>query len=973
MRNLMPPEGFLQEYLDEVKEHLQELERSLLILEREGDNKDEIAGIFRVAHSIKGISSYMGYQGLATLTHELESLISKLQASSRPVTPEGVSTLLGCVDFISSALGHLQEKGEEPMLPTPLMQELRDALLPESIESSGDGQLDESDEFMSDLFSELDSRLCIPADTGEEADAIPPVDEQAIAMQDAVEESSERNASSCIEEEPELQEEDQELFGIFLSAFQEYYSELASLLDQFDSSPPEGGDAEEVGLLIGKLIGSSRYMGFDKIVDLLDELERAISGAIERGDLGPYSALIAAFGKRFQQHLPELELLPDRATALPSAEASEESRAIQEEDEELFSIFLDSFRQNMVHLFDLTPSSPTEILSSDVLENAKEVLQRMVTSSGYMDYDPVMNILNDWKDLLIERHSSGLLNGKIYAELAEAGGRRLETLLPKLELDYRKVEAPQEDFSILSMLEQEINASLEGPGALSKVEKPLSDAEGRAALPVSVGVGENSLSHTQDGIDLEEKRAIAAQQDPHDLSQPLQPFEQAAQKNLAKRGPISAFAEDIPSASPTLRIDTHKVDQLLNQVGELVVARSEFIQTSALFKEILRDLAAQGKLSKQELRGLRGLSFRLNESTLSLGRIANDLQNSVMRVRMLPISNLFQRFPRVVRDQALRVGKKVELVLDGGETEIDKRILEQMHDPLVQFLRNAIAHGIELPEERKAMGKPAEGAVRLAAYHEGDYVVLEIEDDGRGIDVQKLRESLYRHGAITRHELDRLSDQDLMYAIFLPGISTRDQVDETAGRGVGLDVVKENVERMNGSIEVDSVPGAGTRFTVRIPLTVAIIRALLVKAGDQILTIPLGSVSEILRYGGENIYSIENNEVISLRGKTIPLVSLSRLLNMPGPKESENIKKSIVIVATSFREIGLVVDGLIGEREVVIKPVEDEFHTFEGLSGATILGDGSVSLVLDISALVKIMRDMLHEDAVRQNTRSYLH
>jgi two-component system chemotaxis sensor kinase CheA len=304
------------------------------------------------------------------------------------------------------------------------------------------------------------------------------------------------------------------------------------------------------------------------------------------------------------------------------------------------------------------------------------------------------------------------------------------------------------------------------------------------------------------------------------------------------------------------------------------------------------------------------------------------------------------------------MGKKLELLIEGGETEIDKRVLEQMHDPLVQFLRNAIAHGIESPEERREAGKPEVGSIRLAAYHEGDFVALEIEDDGRGIDTDRLRKALQGRGEMTLAEIERLSEDDLKYAIFLPGLSTRETVDGHAGRGVGLDVVKENVERMNGTIEVFSTRGTGTRFQIRIPLTVAIIRALLVTAADQVFTLPLTSVAEILRYKREETHAIEGFEVISLRGRTIPIVHLSQLLNLP---ESPGDRKSrfIIIVSTSFREVGLVVGGLMGEREVVIKPIEDDFHVFRGFSGATVLGDGTVSLIVDVSALLRMMRDTL--------------
>jgi two-component system chemotaxis sensor kinase CheA len=415
-----------------------------------------------------------------------------------------------------------------------------------------------------------------------------------------------------------------------------------------------------------------------------------------------------------------------------------------------------------------------------------------------------------------------------------------------------------------------------------------------------------------------------------------------------------------PASASTLRVEAQKVDSLLNQVGELVVARSEFDQMVKLFRDLAREITSRGRLSKGEERRLRSLGFMLNESTLSLGRVANNLQDSVMRIRMLPIVSLFGRFPRVVRDQALKLGKSVELLVEGGETEIDKRVLEGMMDPLVQFIRNAIAHGIETPEERRKAGKPETGTIRLAAYHEGDLVALEIEDDGRGIDVPNLRKLLVKRRLLGAGEAERLSDREVMSAIFLPGVSTRECVDGSAGRGVGLDVVKENIERMNGTIEVESFPEVGTRFTIRIPLTVSIIRALLVKSAGQVFTLPLSAVSEILRFRNDESHTIEGFQVITLRGKTIPVLRLDRILNLPTTLP-DNAPRFAVVVSTSFREVGLVVDGLLGEREVVLKAVEDGYYTFEGFSGATVLGDGTVSLVLDVNTLIRSVKSRLGE------------
>ncbi len=907
----MPSQDFLQEYIEEVREHLQELESSLLVLEREGNDKEEIAQIFRAAHSIKGASAYMGFEQLAGLTHELESLISDVQIHSRPVTPKGISLLLECVDFMSNALMFLQEQGSEPPTPAVLMQELHQALSGNGV-SEPASTTSESDDIPDDAFD-------FPMLAPDEGWASPVAERTVI------------DSSSVQLEGMELDEEDQELFNIFINSFKDYFSSIAERLSDANGGALSASDLEHVHDLVGRAVSSSKYMDYPLLVNVLTELEDALVEAQQEGSLDSsrYFDIFADYCNRLQKTLPTLQL---DFTALPSTSPNTPQQPIEEEDEELFAIFLDTFQQHFSELHTLVNAARKAPSPQPSLTRAREALARLISSSQYMSYDSIAAILHEWDKALAEASQREDIRDK---DLLDTYTKRLQELLPGLKASGMDAAPFLED----SLPEPD---RIEQTGEKSNVAiKALSGNENPQNL-IETTSDESAIDNALDRID--DKRLAELDDASLDASNTI----------VTPKDRISVVAEEIAS-SITLRVDAQKVDQLLNQVGELVVTRSEFIQTVAYFRELLRDLSSQGRLSKPEQRKLRNLGFRLNESTLSLGRIANGLQDSVMRIRMLPISYLFQRFPRIVRDQAMKLGKQVEIVIEGGETEIDKRVLEQMYDPLVQFLRNAIAHGVESPEERRASGKGETGTIRLAAYHEGDYVAIEIEDDGRGIDIAKLKQILRSRPGLSDHEVDHLSDEELLYSIFLPGVSTHGHVDGSAGRGVGLDVVKENVDRMNGSILVESYARQGTRFTIRIPLTVAIIRALLVKGANQIFTIPLASVTEILRYREENTHTIEGFQVISLRGKTIPLMHLTRLLNMPVDGSSRD-HKFIVIVMTSFREVGLVVDGLLGEREVVIKSVEDQLQALDGFSGATILGDGTVSLILDVSALLKRMK-----------------
>jgi two-component system, chemotaxis family, sensor kinase CheA len=402
-----------------------------------------------------------------------------------------------------------------------------------------------------------------------------------------------------------------------------------------------------------------------------------------------------------------------------------------------------------------------------------------------------------------------------------------------------------------------------------------------------------------------------------------------------------------------LRVDTKKIDILMNQVGELVVNRAWFSQLSVEMKELQRQLQENKKLDQKESKQLKSLAFRVNEATLALGRVANDLQEGVMKVRMLPIAQLFSRYPRLVRQLAQETGKQVRLEITGEETELDKMVIEEVSDPLVHILRNAVDHGIESADDRRRLEKSEEATVRLAAYHESNHVVIEVSDDGKGIDPKLLRETALAKGISTESELDRMTPKELFNLIMKPGFSTAAQVTKTSGRGVGMDVVKKNIEKLNGTIEIDSTVGVGTRFRIKIPLTLAIIQALLVRVGAETFTIPLTSVVETLRLFKNEINTIEGLEVIHLRQTTVPLVRLSKIFRLKDTAQ-DSPKAFVVIISTGIRQVGLVVDSLIGEQEVVIKPLVDYLQENSGFSGATILGDGRISLILDVYELVAL-------------------
>ena len=398
----------------------------------------------------------------------------------------------------------------------------------------------------------------------------------------------------------------------------------------------------------------------------------------------------------------------------------------------------------------------------------------------------------------------------------------------------------------------------------------------------------------------------------------------------------------------TIRVDVARLDNLLNLVGELVIDRT---QIARLVGEV------QAHHPHDEA------AAQLMEAVHRVARITGELQDQIMKTRMLPIDGVFQRMPRMVRDLAQKTGKQVDFRMTGGETELDRSVLEALGDPLIHLLRNSVDHGIERPEDRVAAGKPAEGRVTLAARHQENQIVIELTDDGAGISPSKIKAVAVKKGIINQAVADAMTENDALSLIFASGFSTASVVSDISGRGVGMDIVKSNLEKLGGRLLVDSQPSQGSRFTIHLPLTLAIVRALLVSAGGGTYVLPLASVVEMLRLGtaeGETPRRrVSGQAAMILRGRTIPLASLSGVLcGDADATRIENVPDNAYVVVIGYGEmqVGLCVDALVGEQEVVIKSLGTLLGDIGGLAGATILGDGRVALIVDVARAIESLR-----------------
>ena len=381
----------------------------------------------------------------------------------------------------------------------------------------------------------------------------------------------------------------------------------------------------------------------------------------------------------------------------------------------------------------------------------------------------------------------------------------------------------------------------------------------------------------------------------------------------------------------TLRVDTERIDTVLNLIGELIIGKSMLHRTIIEFDK---------RYAKDPLRS------RFADALAIQSRVLEELQRSVMKIRMVPVEQLFRRFPRIVRDVAKSCGREVAVQISGETTDLDKGILDALAEPLAHLVRNAVNHGIEPPHERQTLGKAKIGAIHLNAYHQGNQMVIEVSDDGRGIDTQKVIRRAIDAGAISAAEAEKLPESEAMRLIFLPGLSTVDEITETSGRGVGMDVVASAVERLKGTVEIESTPGAGTKFRLMVPLTLASIQALLFRIGGKLYAAPLSNVIEIARVSDSDLHHVDNRVVLRLRDQLLTVVSLQT----PGPRAAGK-KIFVIVIGAGERRFGLVVDSLVGEEELVIKALNDPLAASDVVSGASILGDGTVVLILNIVAV----------------------
>jgi len=517
-------------------------------------------------------------------------------------------------------------------------------------------------------------------------------------------------------------------------------------------------------------------------------------------------------------------------------------------------------------------------------------------------------------DVLVSEHSQ-LKGVRAYMvfDMLERSGEVVKAYPSVQDIEQEKFER---SFSLYYITTKEAHELEEGIMSISEIES--------AKL---IQLDQETLQQMANQV----AATVEAPTAPTIVAEVASPDKNSSSKEEAKTAPAKTAAPKQATApSRTIRVDIERLDVLMNLFSELLIDRSR-----------LEQLASETGNND------------LSDTVAHLSRVSTDLQNIVLKLRMVPVDTVFNRFPRMIRDLAKTLDKKIDLVITGAETELDRTVIDEIGDPLVHLLRNAVDHGVESIAERVAAGKPEMGTVNLRAFHSGNHVFIEIEDDGKGIYRDKLLKTAIKRGVVTEEQGAKMSDDEVNQLLFAPGFSTADIISDISGRGVGLDVVKSKITSLGGNVTIHSTPGKGTNFSVQLPLTLSIIAAMLVRLGSEKYAVPLSSIVETAIVQREQVRNIHGNKMITFRESLIPYLSLSEVFSVPDFNDADEQETEIVVIRKGDRLAAVAVEEFIGQSEIVLKSMGTYLPAIEGISGATILGDGQVALILDPNAFIK--------------------
>ena len=947
----------LDEFLTESERHMVDLNDRFLhaktaVKELKDMPENELDGMFRAAHTIKGTASFLDLKSVVGLTHELETILQRVKKQEMKLTEEIIDVLFEGLGDLQSLLDDLKDSGEEKTDITESVHKVQVILKGEGIPTAQAPKTEEKSE------------------------------EKAAKL-----EIENKEAELTASEEPwDVNEKYLEAYLVDTEQNVESFNQALMTLEK-DGKKVD--TINEIFRAIHTIKGSSGIVSIKSVQDLAHSMENILAHVRERKESYPdmftvlfkgidYITKIINFLK-VEKKLPNVDVQPliqELADYFNRVKDKPVSSSAVEGKSDMLASLVKGVQSD---------DSKKQVLL-DLIANNECPFQIVLTIEAYI-------LMKSMKVVLMKERVKAV--GMVILTIPDEG--EIDDLSQKavdleiLMCSFATIPEIQEALqiggvnvkSVESIKEESVQACLDGKCEESKPEEVQEEVKKEK-------VQEEVLADTKEQV-------IAEAVNNEDVN--ISANKEAVETLISKKPKGKEEVLKAASIQATMiRIDTRKLDSLMNLSGELVTVRAQFERLVNLFNEntedqkrfvqLVSDIKTNYDLLNKDMSPLlvgtddnknirnavkisnnitMSLAFletemnkdnfinqihELDEITGSLGKISSDIQSGIMQTRMVPIEGAFTRFKRIVRDIAKSINKQVNLIIEGEDTELDKNLVDSLGDPLTHMIRNAMDHGIEKSAERNRLGKPEAGSIFLRALHRGNNIYIEVGDDGRGLDPEKLTQHALNKKIITEEQAEQLTYKERLHLLFLPGFSTAAKVTGLSGRGVGMDVVKNMITAVNGMIDIETELGQGTKFILKIPLTLAIIQALLVRVGNGIYAIPIEAVTEIVKVSIDEIYSIDGNDTIKLRDHVLSLVELHKVIGIAEQNKSTDKSKRIVVINDGESQLGVAVDSLVGESEIVIKALSNHFTYVKGISGATILGDGQIALILDPSTII---------------------
>ncbi len=955
------------DFIVEAREHLETIEPNLLELEKCPDNLDLLNEIFRPMHSLKGASGFLGLNRINQLAHRCENILDEVRHAKMTMTSGIMDIILASTDALRQMLDFLESDNTDEGVPIEGLVTEIDSLMENNgnvVPVAAVQEVDETPVPEAQLASDP-----MPAPSAQTHDdmansAIDDTNPTAKTLKKSDKSPKEWISTFPFREPYKLTAFGEGHLKDFVDESREIVENLnTGLLSLEEKSEGQDELINDIFRFFHNLKGNSGIIGYGEINALTHEAETVLNN-MRKGEVQPSHELIdlllfvvdilellveaidcgegTATPPDTSQVLHQLRVALAGGPVMLPASMYEESDGTEDTDSGT-SAKTDSTTVVAPAVVAMgTDDDDREMFRLTVAQQLEIIRACMETLQGDSEHKPSIDAI--YRCLVAIKNACSFIelpDIQVYAErtagivdsarnsdmdfalLLDMLGQEVGIIKEMVikELDGASLDIPASGASPEESMEKDQPETSVEPQEKPSEEKPVEAKPAEAVAPSTPAKPEPK----------KEEVAPAPKPAPAPAPAAAKPATPAA-KPAAKPAPAGEPAKS--SASSTIRVDHEKLDHLMNLIGELIINRNRYTLIARHLEDANNDVDIQH------------VAQSLSETTYAMARISDDLQDTIMKVRMVPVASVFSRFPRLVRDLSRKSGKEVDLILEGEETELDKSVVEVIGDPLVHLIRNSVDHGIEAQEDRIAAGKPVKGRVVLRAFHKGNSVAIEIEDDGKGIDPDKMREVAIRKGIITPEDAKLLDDREAMELIFAPGFSSAEAITDISGRGVGMDVVRTNIKNLKGSVNISSEIGKGTRFTLLLPLTLAIIDALMVNVAEEMFAIPLDAVSETTKIDAELLTDINGRKAVTLRGEVLGIIELSEILNLPQPEVEPDVL-SVVVIHDNGRRLGIVVDRLLERQEVVIKPLGSYLGDLKGISGATIMGDGSVILILD--------------------------